>query len=253
MNGKELVAHLRESILDDIYQPQLWTDPELLRMLNYAEVQACRRAHLIIDATTQNDLGTAATASTNGTAGTNGIRSLCWVPIVADQATYNLSPKILQIKRCQLASMEYPLTGPVTYAELDDLAVGWFGTNGTVGTAGSSGYPTFFMNEPNNTLTFVKAPSVSDIARLVISRIPLWPFTLSTSPEIDEQYHVDLCDWAAHLAYLKPDSETLNPSLAKYYEDAFTAKFGTLPDAYIQKTRKVISQKQRMRPREFGR
>lgn len=252
MNGKELVAYLRGSVLDDIAQPQLWSDSELIRLLNYAEVQACRRAHLIIDATTVTDMGTAATASTNGTAGTNGIKSLCWVPIVANQSTYSLSPKILQIKRCQLASMTYPLNGPVTYSELDDLYSGWFGTNGTVGTAGSGGVPYFYINEPNNTLTFVPAPSSSDVARLVVSRIPLWPFTLQTSPEIDEQYHIDLCDWAAHLAYLKPDSDTLNENLAKYYEDKFTMKFGTLPDAYIQKMRKVISQKQRMRPREFG-
>ena len=252
MNGKDLVAHLRESVLDDIYQPQLWSDTELIRFLGYAEVQACRRAHLIIDAVTATDMGTAATASTNGTAGTNGIKSLCWVPIVADQATYNLSPKILQIKRCQLASMTTPLWGPVTFAELDDVATGWFGTNGTVGTAGSGGYPYCFVNEPNNTLTLVRGPSSADTARLVVSRLPLWPITLQTSPEIDEQYHIDLCDWAAHLAYLKPDTETLNLKLAQLYEDRFTAKFGTLPDAYVQKMRKVVSQKQRMRPREFG-
>lgn len=252
MLGREIVAHLRESILDDVWAPQLWSDAELLRFLNYAEVQACRRAHLIIDGTTATDKGTAATASTNGTAGTNGIRSLCWVPIVADQATYSLSPKILMIKRCQLASMSYPLQGPVTQSELDELYPNWFGTNGTVGTAGSGGVPICFTNEPNNSLTFILAPSSNDIARLVVSRIPLWPFTLDTSPEIDEQYHVDICDWAAHLAYSKPDSETLNFNLAKIYEDRFTAKFGSLPDAYVQKTRRIVSQKQRMRPREFG-
>jgi len=249
MTGKELIAHLRESMLDDMQPPYLWPDTELLRLLNYAEVQACRRAHLIIDDITANDSGTAATASTAGQ------QPLCRVTIVANQATYNLSPKILQVKRCQLQSMTYPLEGPYHYPHLDEQISGWFGTygtSGTVGTAGSGGEPWAFMNEPGNTITFILAPSTSDTAYLVVSRIPLISFTLQTSPEIAEKYHIDLCDWAAHLAFMKPDSDTINENLAKFYNDRFTAKFGPLPDAYSDRMRKILVQKTRMRPREFG-
>lgn len=252
MIGGDLVAHLRESILDDITHPQLWSDTELLRLLNYAEVQACRRAHLLIDGATKVDKGTSFLGSTAGTTGTMGIQPLCYLNIVANQANYVLSSKILQIKRCQFRSMTYPLDGPVAYSELDDLVSGWMGTGGSVGTAGSTGTPTYFLNEPGNTITFIRAPSVADIADLIVSRIPLTNFTLQTSPEIDEQYHLGLCDWAAHLAYLKYDTETQNLNLSKMYEDKFTQQFGILPDAYIQKMRKSYSQKQRMRPREFG-
>ena len=59
MNGKEIIAHMRESMLDDNKIPYLWPDTELLRLCNYGEVQACRRAHLIVDATTATDSGTA--------------------------------------------------------------------------------------------------------------------------------------------------------------------------------------------------
>lgn len=249
MIGRELIAHLRESMLDDTQLPYLWPDSELLRFLNYAEVQACRRAHLIIDAETTNDNGTAATA------GTLGQQPLCRVSVVANQATYILSPKILQIKRCQLMSMLYPLEGPLHYPHLDEQMSGWFGTygsSGTVGTAGTGGVPYAFMNEPGNTLTFVLAPGASDTAFLIVSRLPLTQFTLQTSPEVPEKYHIDLCDWAAHLAFMKPDSDTINMNLAKVYEDRFTAKFGPLPDAYSDRMRKVLVQKTRMRPREFG-
>jgi hypothetical protein len=246
MTGNELVEYLRESVLDDVALPYLWSATELLRFLNYAEVQACRRANLLIDATTANDNGTAATA---GTAGQKPLTSLT---IVANQATYALSPKILQIKRCQLQSMSYPLDGPLSYPELDERMSGWRGTNGTVGTAGSGGVPYGFLNEPPNTITFILAPSTSDVANLVVSRIPLSPFTLQTSPEIDEQYHVGLCDWAAHLAYMKPDSETLNLNLSKMYEDKFIQQFGPLPTATAQRMRKQFNQKQRMRPMVFG-
>ena len=246
MTGTELIAYLRESVLDDINLPQLWSDPELLRNLNYAEVQATRRANLIIDGITENDNGTAGTSSTAGQ------KPLCSFTVVANQAMYYLSPKILQIKRCQLKSMTYPLTGPVQYAELDERMSGWLGTSGTVGTAGSGGSPSYFLNEPGNTITFVLAPSATDTAYLVVSRLPLTPFTLSSSPEIDEQYHMGLCDWAAHLAYLKPDSETINLDLAKFYEERFTRQFGALPDALTQQLRKTMSPQMRFRPRAFG-
>ena len=246
MTGKELIVHMRESMLSDEAIPYRWLDLELLRYLNYAEVQACRRAQLLIDDVTSNDNGTAATA------GTLGQRPLCRLSVIANQATYNLSPKILMVKRCQLLSMTYPLTGPVHYPELDDLMSGWRGTSGTVGTAGSGGVPSYFINEPTNTLTFVLAPSVSDTAFLVVSRIPLTPFTLHSSPEIDEKYHEGLMDWAAHLAYMKNDSDCLNLNLAKVYEDRFTRQFGPLPDAPSERLRKTLSQQQRMRPREFG-
>lgn len=246
MTGQELIAHMRESMLDDNVSPYLWSDAELLRFLNYAEVQACRRAHLIIDDITTNDQGTAATA------GTLGQRPLCVLTIVADQATYNLSSRILQVKRCQLKSMTYPLLGPLSYPEVDEWMSGWRGTSGTVGTCGSGGYPMCFINEPGNTITFVLAPSVSDTAYLVVSRLPLMSFTEQTQPEIQERYHVGLCNWAAHLAYSKADSETFSTDLSVFYEKKFVEEFGTLPDAYSERMRKVLIQRQRMRPREFG-
>ena len=256
MTGQELVTHLRESILDDAVIPYLWSDTELLRDLNYGEVQACRRAHLLIDGTTANDSGTA------GTAGTLGQKPLCSLTLVAGQATYNLSPKILMIKRCQIKSMTYPLPGPVSYDELDEYSSGWFGTSGTVGTSGTAGtsgttliptgWPSYFMNEPPNTITFVLAPACADTARLVVSRIPLMSFTLQTSPEIEEKYHEGLCNWAAHLAFMKPDSETINLNLAKFYEDRFGQTFGLLPSALSERWRKTLSVKQRMRARSFG-
>jgi len=246
MTGEDLITHLRESILDDVAVPYLWQNTELLRYLNYAEVQSCRRAHLLIDSSTANDSGTAGTASTAGQ------KPLCTLTVVQSQATYLLSPKILMIKRCQLQSMTYPLPGPVSYDELDDQLSGWLGTSGTVGTAGSGGFPSFFLNEPPNTITFVRAPGASDTAMLVVSRIPLVSFGLKTSPEIEEKYHIDLCDWAAHLAFMKPDSETINLNLAKHYEDMFAAKFGPLQTAKSERWIKTLSMKQRMRPRAFG-
>jgi hypothetical protein len=246
MTGQELVTQLRETYLDDLHTPPYWSDSELLRNLNYAEVQACRRAHLLIDRFTANDAGT------SGTSSTSGQRPLCKLTLVANQATYYLSPKILMVKRCQLTSMSYPLNGPVSTQELDERQSGWWGTSGTVGTAGSGGYPDYFINEPGNTITLYPAPSKIDTAYLIVSRIPLTPFTLTTSPEIDERHHMGLCDWAAHLAFMKPGENTINLNLAKVYEDSFTRNFGLLPDSNAERIRRTLAMNQRMRPRVFG-
>ena len=246
MIGQEMVTHMRESILDDVAIPYKWEDPELMRYLNYAEVQACRRAHLIIDDLTANDNGTAATA------GTLGQKPLCSLTVVAETAMYYLSPKILMVKRCQLKSMTTPLIGPVSYPELDDLMSGWRGTSGTVGTAGSGGNPNYFLNEPTNTITFIRSPSLSDTAYLVVSRLPLTPFTLFNSPEIEEKHHEGLMNWAVHLAYMKNDSDCLDLNQARVYEQRFIMEFGPLPDARSERIKKTLSQQQRMRVRVFG-
>jgi hypothetical protein len=246
MNGKDLVAFLRETRLNDISLPYAWSETELLRALNYAEAQACRRAHLLIDGLTTIDAGT------SGTGGTAGAKPLCVLTLTAGQSMYYLSPKIIQVRRLQLDSMTYPLPGPVAYAELDSIYPGWQGTGGTCGTAGTGGVPSCWLNEPTNTITFILAPSASDTARLIVSRLPLMPFTLQTSPEIEERYHEGLLDWAAHLALMKPDSDTINLNLSELYEKKFIEQFGPLPDAYTEKIRKTVSQNQRMRARTFG-
>lgn len=246
MTGQELVATMRESILDDNAEPYLWKTTELLRNLNYAEVQACRRSHLLIDSTTANDSGTAGTASTAGQ------RPLCLLVLGAGTAVYTLSPKVLQVKRCQLDSMTYPLTGPLTYEEMDDFIPYWQGTGGIIGTCGTTGNSVVFLNEPGNTVTFVRCPSIAGTAYLAVSRLPLLPFTLATSPEIAERLHEGLMDWAAHLCYMKNDSDTQNLNLAALHAQKFTAQFGPLPDAYSERMRKIVSQRRQMRPREWG-
>lgn len=240
MTGAELIAYMRESMLDDVEIPYLWSDQELLRFLVNAEKEACRRSYLIIDATTVADNSSPTPLP------------VCVIRLTAGVATYAISPKILQIKRCQLASYPYEIKeSPIHLPYLDDEIPDWMGSSGTVGTEGTGGYPVRFFTETGS-ITFVKAPPVADTAYLVVARLPLTSFTLETSPEIDEKYHINICDWAAHLAFMKPDSDTFNKDLAVYYEARFTKNFGPLPDAYSEQMRKIYLQRARMRPVKFG-
>jgi len=245
MIGQDLVDELRESYLDDKQIPYRWQDLELLKNCIRAEVQACRRAYLIIDKTTVAD----------GTDGTSG-DPICQLTVVPNQAAYTLSKKVLQVERVKLDGMSTPLR-PRTRDELDALTYQWdvtLGTSGTFGTAGGDivVWPQWFIHEANKELVLVKTPTVNSVARLVVSRLPLQEFTLKTEPEIEEQHHDGLLLWAAHLAFLKPDSDTQNIDLAAVYDKAFTDRFGPMPDAYSEKMRKMLPRQQRMRPRPFG-
>ncbi len=66
----------RVSFLEDNVSPQLWSDLELKRYANEAEVEACRRSELLFDSTTPD---------------------VCQIAVVADVATYPLHSKIRRI------------------------------------------------------------------------------------------------------------------------------------------------------------
>ena len=241
MIGQELVDELRVSYLDDTKAPYNWGDPELLKFSNRAEAQACRRAYLIIDSTT----------------GTDGSGCpICSFTVIPNQAVYTLSRLVLQIERCKLDTMSVPLR-PRTRDDLDALTYQWDAAVGTAGTFGTAGgdpavVPQWFIHEAGKELILVKTPTINDTARMIVSRLPLADFTMNTPPEIDEHHHDGLLLWAAHLAFLKPDSDTQDLNLAAVYDNAFTQRFGPMPDAYSEKMRKMLPRQARMRPREFG-
>lgn len=223
----ELLSILREELDDTVY-PYGWPSAYLLGALTEAEQQACRRAYLIIDKDTA---------------------SVCMLSMSASVQVYSLHSKVLQVRRLALTSSpENPLLGPVTRFEFDTYFKGW---------VSATGLPVAFMTEANRNgveITFDKAPLSAVAASLVVARLPLSALVDASSsiPEIPEMYHRDLLDWAKHVAYLKNDSDTLNMTLAQYYEEKFTAKFGPLPSASDERKRRMMPPRPRAFDREFG-
>lgn len=66
MNISELLQTLREDLLDDALEPYQWGNAQLVRMINEARREACRRAYLIRDSTnaTETDLFSGSATST---------------------------------------------------------------------------------------------------------------------------------------------------------------------------------------------
>lgn len=54
-------------------------------------------------------------------------------------------------------------------------------------------------------------------------------------PEIPERWHLRMCDWALHLAYMKQDSEIFDQQAADRYAALFTASFGQFNTANVQR------------------
>lgn len=76
--------------------------------------------------------------------------------------------------------------------------------------------------------------------------------TADSIPEIGEEHHFGLLDWAAHLAYKKQDRENEDSGRSKRHEADFTARFGPRSSATAEAIRRVLPGPIRMRPKRFG-
>lgn len=246
----ELVNILRVQYLDDVAEPYLWGDPEVVSYIIQSEAEACERAHLIIDDTTP---------------------AICLLPIQVGLAKYSLDEKVLLIKRVLYGSSgtsSYELKQR-TRSRLDEESPGWQNRSGT---------PWAFICEDNGEFTIVPPPigtagtdgvlstsGTAGTAFLQVSRLPVNTLTLNstagsgtaglgiTYPEIPSQYHMRMLYWAAHLAFLKNDSETFNLAKADKYEALFERYFGKPVSAKTQRfMRSHDLNHPRMRPRPFG-
>lgn len=84
-------------------------------------------------------------------------------------------------------------------------------------------------------LILAAPPRTPAYLKLAIYRLPLEYLMPTTGPEIRVQHHYAMCEWALHLAFLKPDSETFNEQFAMRHEALFTQAFGERPSANVQR------------------
>jgi hypothetical protein len=186
---------MRAEFLDDeIIESEsdcLWRDRELVAAIAWAERTLAERLHLIVDSTTA---------------------TICRITIAAVDGvfarSYLLSPLVLKIERLKYSGVTSPLV-QTTEEELDRLEPGW---DEAVGT------PTaFFVNR--GTITFNKLPDAAATVTMTVTRKPS-PLTLNSTTELqdlDDQIIVG----ALSRAYLKQDSQALNPGAADKYKGQF--------------------------------
>ena len=212
MNLLELVTHLRSSILDDVGGTGIswanitenddevvqlrWTNEELTRFINEAEKRACRNALLIKSASSDYD-----------------------ITVVADTAEYALNSKIVKIKGAYLSSTGKELI-PIEYEDMIEIAK-WRDTTGT---------PTSYIPDiENSKITLYPKPESSDTIACLVNLLPTsdmsWDTNEVDSPQIREEYHLSMLNWAAHLAYLKDEANTFDPGRSEYFRALFEREF----------------------------
>ena len=194
MTVAELLAEAKRRARDSSIKP-LWTDPEWLLFLNWAEQEACRRADLIWDTTTENVASLALTENTG------------WVA---------LDRKVLRIERAGFAGRPLRL---VERPALDVLYPDWEAVFDV---------PQLFM-VTGRSLRLYPGNAAQGTLLLHVSRLPKTDLTLQTpspSPEIPAQYHEALISGMLHKAYLKNDSETYNKGASDQHLADFARVFG---------------------------
>lgn len=196
--------------LRDVLLPQLWTDAEILSYLNTILNQLCMKAPLIVDATTV---------------------SLTQLALLAGASSVALSPKITGIERAKLASGTRPLE-IWTVPDMDVDVPGWESTPAAVPSR-------LITDGAGNNRALLWPPTLAaDTLRLTVTRLPLADLTLAApipSPEIPEMFHDQLEDGILAKAYLKPDTNTLNPEKASEHEKRWQDKIQEIKYAWLHR------------------
>lgn len=202
----DLVKYMRESILDDLggsnvvwgditedsdSSAQLrWSNEELVSFLTQAEREIARRAQVLDDDTGLYDITTIS--------GTN---------------EYALDPKILEVLEAEYDGKQ------LSQVQTSDLRkiYKWRDQAGVPSAIAMDAGTRKIIMYPN-------PDSVYPIS-IVVRRLPLidlsWETAESASPEIPEFHHFGMLNYAAYLAYMKDEANSLDPSRAGQYKSLF--------------------------------
>lgn len=212
MNLEQLIESSRVA-LQDQHEPYLWEDKVLVGYLNEAVQEACERAKLIEDSTTE---------------------AVCRIAVTAGQASYALHPSVLEVRR---TAFNGRVLTESSFQALDEQDHAW---------ESRQGMPfRFIYEQPTSaakpTIRLVPAPAVDGVLRLVVYRGAIKPLAEGVDtgkPEIADRFHVKLIDWVCRCAYLRPDPDGYDPNKGQTHEALFERTFGARPDANVQRKRR---------------
>lgn len=222
MNLQELVDELRgntlrdtSSLLSGTAVDKFWTDAQLVRYLDDAQVKWARKALCLRDATT--------TAVTQ-------------ITLVADQANYTCHSSVLGVLslRYDTDTADLARAGHTLFSRtpLPDEATYFPIAN----TQLPPGRPQAWSTDEYVTINSDLAPNIriyptpttteaGKICYLRVIRKPLVHFTTtgmsSQTSEIPQDYHLDLLDWAAYRALRNVDADAGNPGIAEVFKKRF--------------------------------
>lgn len=226
----ELLSELRENILHDRSDQiagdtdQLWSDATLVRYIDEAQRRLARLGFVIVDARTDE---------------------VCRLTTVPGQQEYDLHPSVLgvisarpvgdnkdlmRINHSQVGGFILPGSPLISGEHIPAMNPGkaWaFQTDETLAAndEGSVGVVT---------MTIHPVPDEAQTIALRVVREPIHRLDVAfpdTAPEVPEQHHLEMLDWAAHLALRIVDLDAGSPRRAEEFRRSFD-----LTVAYARKT-----------------
>lgn len=238
MNLGELLEELRDNILHDRSDQiagasdYLWTDKTLVRYINQAERRFARRTQILRDGTTPD---------------------VTVFKTVAFQEMYTLHPSIVAVLSVKLDGDKADLaraghTGFQTYRQPDS----YFFDAAQLSTLPPGkpkawGTDEHLQSDDGGSLSVVALrvypkPDVKYAgltARMRVARLPINPLTLENLeaiPEIPEDHHLNMLDWAAYLALRIVDLDGGAPSRANGFRDSFETHCVDAKNEMMRKT-----------------
>lgn len=200
MNGQELIDYTRNSVLKDTALPPLWSDDLLLLYLNEAERLFARRTHALLDDSSPF----------------TSITTQVGVP------EYSLNKSILFVYSAIIPGQSRPL---------QDRSRAFFPNY----LPTSVGMPRWYaMNEADKTVRFMPVPEAVYTVALRVARLPLRDIDYETSPEIPEQYHVDLAEYVAARCLNVNDVEGINVAQSDMFMKSWGRRLSEAKNEYAR-------------------
>lgn len=201
MNSTDLFSAFRSDMRDEV-APYFWSDSDLARYANAAQIQFCKLEGGIADSTS---------AATQ-------------VAVTAGEKFSALSPSILKVRyaRCQSDGRDLEVLNledvQQMYAQPSD-----YGACASPMMMNSVGpLRGMVLGMELNKARWVSIPDANDVVLLTINRKPLTAITgTGITLEIEEDHHEYLLLWMKYMALLKQDAETFDKARAETYKAQF--------------------------------
>jgi hypothetical protein len=245
MKLSDLLAELRDNILNDRSDQvagdsdELWSDATLVRYINEAQRRFAKRAFVIRDATTAEVVNV--TLEEGVTEYTLHPSILSVLSAKVDGAAHDL----VRVGHVALGDFSNSNTEVYNAAQLGALSAGEpraFATDETIGEDDEG------TNAAVSLRVYPEPSAAADgtVIKLRVVRMPLDTLTtnnMSAIPEIPSDHHMEMLDWAAHLALRIVDQDAGNPRRA--------ADFAVSFEQHVKDARTLVLRKLRA-PRPWG-
>ena len=198
MNLQKLRELFRLAIRDN-KKPYLVSDVEADEFANDAQVEACRRARLLVDSTS----------------------NIAVVSVSIGDPLVPLDPRIISIRRARLSNRSVPLVKK-TVREMDEKCPGWENSQW-------ESTPSILVIDYDSTNAYLYPNPVESVDLVMtVVREPLNEMTHDEDePEIPPRYHGSLVYWMKKRAYEIPDSDLFDANAAQKAEAEFIKEFGS--------------------------